>query len=360
MASEHSNLYVTGLPDGMDDVTFRSLFEEYGVIISSRVVSNNRYGFVKFSSKAEAQACIDATNGGEYAGSILLVRFADNDHGSGAGHVVSRGAISGAGRGLGGKGGQAALPAPQQARQPHHQEPQPQDNLYIKGLPGDMTEDFMRQIFGAYGQVISVKVMSYGDSCSALMKMGSSDLALWMVENLDGNMPQGLDSPLTIRFANPPGTKPSTGVASSYGPITPLKPQPSARPSPYNGSPAPAPAPKLHPQQEEEITTAVNCVGAAMGVGKQFVADGDPSNLYVKNLPGAADDLYLYKIFAPFGAVQSVYAKTGDNGAWAIGFVKYAFADDAEKAIAGLHGAQLPDGTVLHIQVKTSNRGNRM
>merc|ERR1719373_667657 len=64
----HSNLWVGGLPEGTDEVMFRSLFARYGSIASAKLVAEKRYGFVKFTSKHEAQAAIDALNGFENNG----------------------------------------------------------------------------------------------------------------------------------------------------------------------------------------------------------------------------------------------------------------------------------------------------
>merc|ERR1712008_84611 len=57
-----SNVYVGGLPAGMNDMSFRQLFGCHGNIISVKVVSELCYGFVKFSNYIEAQQCIDAMN----------------------------------------------------------------------------------------------------------------------------------------------------------------------------------------------------------------------------------------------------------------------------------------------------------
>jgi len=86
----------------------------------------------------------------------------------------------------------------------------------------------------------------------------------------------------------------------------------------------------------------------------QFAGEGDESNLYVKGLPVMADELYLYKLFAPFGAIQSVKANAYDWGA--IGFVKFAMVADAQGAIQALDNQQLPDGSLLNVSVKTAKK----
>jgi len=77
----HSNVYVGCLPAGLNDMTFRQLFDSFGNIISIKVVSDAYYGFVKFSNVHEAQAAIDAMNGFVCNGVHLAVRFANKDRG---------------------------------------------------------------------------------------------------------------------------------------------------------------------------------------------------------------------------------------------------------------------------------------
>mmetsp|Transcript_35853 Transcript_35853/g.100876 ORF Transcript_35853/g.100876 Transcript_35853/m.100876 type:complete len:657 (+) Transcript_35853:180-2150(+) len=78
----HNNVWVGGLPDGIDDSMFQTLFARYGTIISIKLVAEQRYGFVKFAAASDAQTAIDALNGFECNGVKLQVRFADRDRGS--------------------------------------------------------------------------------------------------------------------------------------------------------------------------------------------------------------------------------------------------------------------------------------
>ena len=45
-----------------------------------------------------------------------------------------------------------------------------------------------------------------------------------------------------------------------------------------------------------------------MAHGIPGAATADACNLYVNELPADADDLFLYRTFAPFGAISSVPA----------------------------------------------------
>eukprot|EP00747_Dinoflagellata_sp_TGD_P060126 gnl/TRDRNA2_/TRDRNA2_151887_c0_seq3.p1 gnl/TRDRNA2_/TRDRNA2_151887_c0~~gnl/TRDRNA2_/TRDRNA2_151887_c0_seq3.p1 ORF type:complete len:404 (+),score=46.01 gnl/TRDRNA2_/TRDRNA2_151887_c0_seq3:60-1271(+) len=85
------------------------------------------------------------------------------------------------------------------------------DNVYITGLPEGMSDEWCRQIFGAYGQVTSVKVLPPktpgSGTCAGMVRFGTVAEAMWIVENLNGNIAQGLERPIMVKFASPSGGK---------------------------------------------------------------------------------------------------------------------------------------------------------
>jgi len=86
---------------------------------------------------------------------------------------------------------------------------EPTDNLFIAGLPAGTNDEFLRSTFAAYGQVLDCRVLpdTGRTDRAALLRMGNLDQARWIVDNMNGNMPPGLTSPLTVRFANHRGGK---------------------------------------------------------------------------------------------------------------------------------------------------------
>lgn len=300
-----------------------------------------RYGFVKFSEVHEAQTAIDALNGIDLSGVQLLVRFANNEPGQAQGHPSAAAPLNApVKRDWASAGAGMADDAPQ-----------PSDNLYIKGLPPGMTDQWLQTIFGNYGIVTSTRVLE-GRSASgqgesvALVRMGSIEDASRLVANLDGNIPQGLDRPVAVRFADPPGKRQMKQFASSKG-----------------APPSHAMAQYHHPAQV--WNTAPQAPPAALApvavMTSNFIpASGDNSNLYVKDLPPQADDLYLYRIFSPFGAIQSVKAvMTPEMTCMGYGFVKFGTDTDAEMALSMINGCPLSDGSVLKVAVKTEKRGGK-
>jgi hypothetical protein len=77
-AAANTSLSVGGLPEGIDEGMFRTLFSRYGSIVSVKLQSDKRSGFVKYSAKDQAQAAIDALNGFECNGVKLSVKFDGN------------------------------------------------------------------------------------------------------------------------------------------------------------------------------------------------------------------------------------------------------------------------------------------
>eukprot|EP00403_Amphidinium_massartii_P013670 CAMPEP_0178428758 /NCGR_PEP_ID=MMETSP0689_2-20121128/30448_1 /TAXON_ID=160604 /ORGANISM="Amphidinium massartii, Strain CS-259" /LENGTH=615 /DNA_ID=CAMNT_0020050551 /DNA_START=38 /DNA_END=1881 /DNA_ORIENTATION=- len=83
--------------------------------------------------------------------------------------------------------------------------PQPHNNLFIAGLPPDITEEKVMEVFVPYGSIASCKLVgsdAHAGSNAALVDMVDINMAKWMVDNLDGNIPVGLTSPIQVRYAN--------------------------------------------------------------------------------------------------------------------------------------------------------------
>jgi len=363
-----SNLFVGGLPDGIDDESFQQLFEGSGTITSCKCVPEKRYGFVNYASRDEAQAVVEAMHGFQFNGTTLQVRFAEKgggkDGGKGGGKDWGGGKDGGKGGGKGwgknGKDGGKGWGGGKDKGPP--EEADPSDNLYIKGLPADFTDAQVQEVFGAYGTVAQAKLMSFGNGSTVLMRMGSVEMATWIVENLNGNIPQGLESPVQIRYADSATAKAKKmqkglmkgmeGEADDYGAA---KGKGKGKKGPY-GKGGPVKFGNLDQNLPLEIKSAVDAVIFSMGGGgkKHIAHSGDESNLYVKDLPGTADELYIYKLFSPFGPLESIVIKKGDCGTWAIAFVKFMGNEGAAKAVMGMSSCLLPDGTMPKVSVKVA------
>jgi len=80
---------------------------------------------------------------------------------------------------------------------------EPSDNLFLAGLPKDITDDRVREIMSQYGVVKQCKLLPDNNKPdrAALVRMADVAQALWIVGNLSGNIPIGLTGPITARFA---------------------------------------------------------------------------------------------------------------------------------------------------------------
>lgn len=213
-----ATLFAGSLPRDLDDASFRQLFESHGYIVSTKLFADKRFGFVTYEHQHEAEAAIYAVNGTEVNGSRIVVKVAEKKRVDGQ----ARGDSSTRGSGL--------------------DRVDAGDEILVKSLPAEVTEDRLREVFGAYGTVVSLKILSMQGgkftTAAAVMRMGTAEEASWLVDNVHGNIPVGLESPVMIRFAGPlkggPGLSRQrisyathTGeVASwmgSYGWITPHK-----------------------------------------------------------------------------------------------------------------------------------------
>lgn len=85
----------------------------------------------------------------------------------------------------------------------------PSDNVWIGDLPPSLSQEECEAVFRAYGSIAQCRVMppkQPGQKASALVRFGSVEEASWIVENLNGNLAEGLAEPIVARFANPPGS----------------------------------------------------------------------------------------------------------------------------------------------------------
>jgi RNA recognition motif-containing protein len=77
-----NKLFVGNLPWSTDDQSLQAMFEEFGEIVSARVITDREsgrsrgFGFVEFADEAAAQAAVDGINGKEIDGRAINVDFA--------------------------------------------------------------------------------------------------------------------------------------------------------------------------------------------------------------------------------------------------------------------------------------------
>ena len=82
--------------------------------------------------------------------------------------------------------------------------------------------------------------------------------------------------------------------------------------------------------------------------------DGGDRNIFIYHLPGETDEAYLYKLFSPYGAIESVKVITDLQGTCkGYGFVKMVNVMDAWNAIQMLNGAKVGE-KYIQVSIKKS------
>eukprot|EP00931_Biecheleriopsis_adriatica_P082399 TRINITY_DN55837_c0_g1_i1.p1 TRINITY_DN55837_c0_g1~~TRINITY_DN55837_c0_g1_i1.p1 ORF type:complete len:190 (+),score=53.32 TRINITY_DN55837_c0_g1_i1:67-636(+) len=87
----------------------------------------------------------------------------------------------------------------------------PSEQLFVRGFPMDATNESATAIFSQYGSIASCKVLPVAPgktSAAVYLIMNSVEEAKWIVENVNGNVPQGLSNPIQVDFALPRESRP--------------------------------------------------------------------------------------------------------------------------------------------------------
>lgn len=77
-----TNIYVGNLDYGVSNEDLQELFEEFGSVVSARVITDRDtkrskgFGFVEMENEDEAREAIDELDGAEYEGRTLKVNVA--------------------------------------------------------------------------------------------------------------------------------------------------------------------------------------------------------------------------------------------------------------------------------------------
>lgn len=224
----------------------------------------------------------------------------------------------------------------------------PNDNLYFSNLPHDMTEETIREIFGAIGKrVVQCKMMPGNKpgatTCAALIRFVTIEDARFILQSFNGCPLPGFERPLSIAYATragqrfPEGSGPAA-LASALA-NTMMSGAGAMGGCGYGKAPVAKPA---------------------MLAGTQPYAKPEPSdNLYIKGIPGSADEDFVRQLFGQYGTVRTckVLKKNGDL-ANCHALVRFGSAEEAANIISSLNGGMLEGFTtaleIAYAQDKSS------
>lgn len=362
-APPSKNIFVAGLPRGIDDTRLKEVFAAYGEVVWCKVLREGRDGrvpgIVEFSNLEHATWVVANVNGGIPQGLTepVDVKFKDEKAHFGFGK-----------EGCGGKGGanryspygppdstgfdalfaQAFAAAASAAvnnataaaaagawpgapskslRTPTFGEERklPSDNVYVKGLPSTCDEALLKQVFGAFGIVTQCRVCPGGETRkTALVRFQTVEEATAAIQGCTGPTPPGgLAEPVEVRFADTWDTKQKRNSDGTEFSI-------------------------------EVIVKGFESSGLMPG-GVGRYDNNNNCALYIAGLPSDTTDYHLFKLFSPLGPIapRGVRALLNEDGSCkGIAFVNYQREDSVHAAIAVYHGAVLPDGSKLKVQQK--------
>lgn len=78
----------------------------------------------------------------------------------------------------------------------------PNNNIFIGDLPPDYSEEQLKEVFGTYGTIASCKLLPGAGKNAMLIRFQNLDEAISIKENLNGQVPNGLETPVYINYNN--------------------------------------------------------------------------------------------------------------------------------------------------------------
>ncbi|KAG7470090.1 hypothetical protein MATL_G00135610 [Megalops atlanticus] len=256
------NIFIKNLDKSIDNKALYDTFSAFGNILSCKVVCDKNgskgYGFVHFETQEAAERAIEKMNG------MLL-----NDRKVFVGRFKSR------------KEREAELGA--RAKE--------FTNVYIKNFGEDMDDEKLKEVFGKYGPVLSIRVMTDDNGKSkgfGFVSFERHEDAQKAVDNINGKELNGKQV--------------------------------------YVG----------RAQKKVERQTELKRKFEQMKQDRMTRYQG--VNLYVKNLDDGLDDERLRKEFSPFGTITSAKVMMKGGRSKGFGFVCFSSPEEATKAVTEMNG----------------------
>ncbi|XP_043480920.1 ELAV-like protein 3 isoform X6 [Leptopilina heterotoma] len=328
-----TNLIVNYLPQTMTQEEIRSLFSSIGEVESCKLIRDKLtdfgqslgYGFVNYHRPEDADKAINTLNGLRLQNKTIKVSYAR----------PSSEAIKGA-------------------------------NLYVSGLPKNMAQQDLENLFSPYGRIITSRILCDNITVRQFVTGGGDNLpdiclsdlaglskgvgfirfdqrveAERAIQELNGTIPKGSSEPITVKFANnPSNNNKAIPPLAAY-----LTPQATRR---FGG-------PIHHPtgRFSRYSPLAGDLLANSMLPGNAM--NGSGWCIFVYNLAPETEENVLWQLFGPFGAVQSVKVirDLQTNKCKGFGFVTMTNYEEAVVAIQSLNGYTLGN-RVLQVSFKTN------
>ncbi|PIN26149.1 Polyadenylate-binding protein (RRM superfamily) [Handroanthus impetiginosus] len=260
-----ANIFIKNLDKTIDNKALHDTFSSFGNILSCKIATDSNgqskgYGFVQFDTEEAAQSAIDKLNG-------MLI----NDKQVFVGHFLRK---------------QERDTALNKTKF---------NNVYVKNLAENTTDDDLKRIFGEYGTITSAVVMRDADGkskCFGFVNFENADDADQAVEALNGN-----------KFDEKEWY---VGKAQKKS------------------------------EREQELKSRFE------QTAREAVDKFQGANLYIKNLDDSIDDDKLKEMFSEFGTITSCKVMRDPSGiSRGSGFVAFSTPEEASRALSEMNGKML-------------------
>ena len=329
---EKRNVIVNYIPPDITEAFLQNMFASCGSVVGCKLMRDKAlgislgYAFVNYSNDEEAARSIDKFDGQQISNKKIRVSY--------------------------------ARPSSNEIKNA---------NLYISGLPKAISENDLKTWFGVYGTIISSKILMFENGESrgvGFIRFDKRTEAEAAIDALNGvSLSPG--STLAVKFANPPKGLHASQL-QSHSLQSPLPANELLRPALNLGGVGP-----IHHETANNRFSPLGPPGLAR-ITPNYNAQhrSDPmSSLHVNPVPNQhnchcvfvyglptseedmANELLLYRLFAPHGSILSIHAKKGAG----YGFVNMIKYDEAFKAVVNLNGYYVQQhNTYLQVSFKTS------
>lgn len=245
---------------------------------------------------------------------------------------------------------------------------EPSDHVIIGNLPADFTDEALKTNFEAYGTIKWCRLFDGRGpegKKSAMIEFSSVEEATWLVENLDGNIPLGLEAEVSVKYKPAKGQGKGGGGGGGC-----MGGGGKDRPSPYAGGGMMGMGGKGGGMMMGGKGKAGMMMGMMMGGQQCTINDlfkgllrhkvlpggtwaNDERTACISGLPSDTTETDVLKIFSPFGAILpgGVRVNLNDDGtAKGNGMVNFMYIESTQAAIETLNNCMMPDGRFLRVK----------
>lgn len=223
-------------------------------------------------------------------------------------------------------------------------------NVYVAGLPNWVTEEKLLSLFSPFGSVLTHKVLINADNTSrgvGFVRYGLKSEAESAIDAMSGKTLPDASGPLTVKIAIPPASKQNAAMGLDAITTNSLSTLGVGVGSVGDRGSTNTRFNLLAPSNQSFLNLSANPALEASNAGVAAVSGMCPAmhapavSVYVYGLQPSHDELTLYELFAPFGAVINVKLirdlTKEERPCKGYGFVNFGKYEDAHTAVVSMN-----------------------